>query len=88
MISGENIILREEKRGLNEERKILEDKFAEEHKNSTDKELLDVVRKKAEELGRLPKKHEVVGFVCIKARFGPWPRVLEKAGLKEKKAKK
>ncbi len=88
MISEENIILREEKRGLNEERRILEDKFAEEHKNSTDKELLDVVRKKAEELGRLPKKHEVVGFVCIKARFGPWPRVLEKAGLKEKKAKK
>jgi len=85
--SEENIISREEKRGLNLERKTLEDKFAEEHKNDSNEELLDIVRKKAEELGRLPKKHEVIGFVCIKMRFGPWPRVLEKAGLKAPKEK-
>lgn len=88
MISKENIFLREEKRGLDEKRKALEDKFAEEHKNCSDEELLEIVRKSAEELKRLPKKHEVIGFACIKARFGPWPRVLEKAGLKEPKEKK
>ena len=87
MPSEENIISREEKRGLNEERRILEDKFAEEHKNDSNEELLGIVRKKAEELGRLPKKHEVIGFVCIKMHFGPWPRVLEKAGLKTPKEK-
>ena len=85
--SEENIISREEKRGLNEERRALEDKFTEEHKKDSNEELLDIVRKKAEELGRAPKKHEVIGFVCIKMRFGPWPRVLEKAGLKTRKTK-
>ena len=87
MPSEENIISREEKRGLNEERRALEDKFTEEHKNDSNEKLLETVRKKAEELGRLPKKHEVIGFVCIKMRFGPWPRVLEKAGLKNPKEK-
>ncbi len=87
MVSEENIILREEKRGLNEERRALEDKFAEEHKKSTDEELFEAVRKRAEELGHIPTKEEFVGFVCLKARFGPWPRVLEKAGLKEPKEK-
>lgn len=88
MISEENIISREEKRGLNKERKALEDKFAEEHSRCTNTELLDMVRSKAKELGRPPKKHEFIGFVCLKSRFGPWPRVLEKAGLKKPKIKK
>lgn len=82
LIPEENIISREEKRGLSRERRIFENKFAEEHKKCSDAELLNIVKEKAEELGRVPKKHEVLGFVLIKSRFGPWPRVLEKAGLK------
>ena len=84
----ENIISREEKRGLSRERRAFENKFAEEHKKCSDDELLDMVKEKAEELGRAPKKHEVLGFVLIKSRFGPWPRVLEKAGLKNPKVKR
>lgn len=85
LISEESIISREERRGLDGERKTVEDEFTEVHKNDTDEELLEIVRKKAEELGRAPKKHEVPGFICLKMRFGPWPRVLEKAGLKSPK---
>lgn len=45
----------------------------------------ELLRKKAEEIGRVPKKsdfepHEVSR---IKAYLGPWPRALEYAGLKE-----
>lgn len=36
----------------------------------------------AQELGRLPEKADITGYQLIKSRFGPWPRVLEKAGLK------
>ena len=86
-MSEENILLREKNRGLNMERRIIEDKFTQEHQKDSDSELLDIVRKRAEELGRTPKKHEVIGFVCIKMRFGPWPRVLEKAGLKAPRIK-
>ncbi len=84
----ENIIFREKKRGLGLERRNFEDKFAEENKKCSNDELLDMVREKANELGRAPKKHAVLGFVLIKSRFGPWPRVLEKAGLKTPKIKK
>ena len=84
-MSEENILLREKNRGLNMERRIIEGEFVEKHQKDSDEELLDIVRKKAEELGRIPLKHEVTGFVCIKMRFGPWPRVLEKAGLKKPK---
>ena len=88
LMPEENIIFREEKRGLSRERRAFENKFAEEHKKCSDDELLDMVKEKAEELGRAPKKHEVLGFVLIKSRFGPWPRVLEKAGLKNPKVKR
>ena len=67
------------------QRREIERKFIELHKNDSDEELLDIVRKKAEELGKMPRKHDVVGFACIKERFGPWPRVLEAAGLKTPK---
>ena len=44
-----------------------------------------LLREKAAELGRLPRKQDFkdgrVGV--IKASLGPWPRALEKAGLKE-----
>nr|MCR4962707.1 hypothetical protein [Bacillota bacterium] len=56
--------------------------FAREHREDSDEQLLQYVRQRAEELGRNPKKHEVVGFVYIKNRIGPWPVVLEQAGLK------
>lgn len=43
--------------------------------------------KKAEELGRLPKKEDFdeITRSRIKAFLGPWPRALETAGLKEPK---
>ena len=83
VILEERIVSREEKRGLDRERREIESKFAKEHEKDSDEELLDIVRNKANELGRPPKKTETIGFVCLKMRFGPWPRVLEKAGLKK-----
>lgn len=60
----------------------LEQRFAKEHSKASDEELLAYLRQRAKELGRLPEKAEVEGYQLIKSRFGPWPRVLEKAGLK------
>ena len=47
----------------------------------------ELLRQKAEELGRLPKKDDFdeVTRSRIKAFLGPWPRALESAGLKEAK---
>lgn len=59
--------------------------FARHHAADTDEQLLEYVRGIAQQLGRAPKKAEVVGFSYIKNRFGPWPRMLEKAGLKEQR---
>ena len=46
---------------------------------------LSLLRDKAEQLGRLPKRSDFSGSeVCfIKQKLGPFPRALEKAGLKE-----
>ena len=60
----------------------LEQKFAKEHSKASDEELLAYLRQRAQELGRLPEKADITGYQLIKSRFGPWPRVLEKAGLK------
>ena len=49
----------------------------------TDEELLEMIRVKTEELGHVPTKHDIPGAFYIKSRFGPWPRVLEAAGVKE-----
>ena len=48
------------------------------------------LRKKAEELGKLPRKADFVDVDCIriKAALGPWPRALEAAGLKIPKAER
>ena len=48
----------------------------------------DLLRQKAEKLGRVPKKadFEPIEISHIKAYLGPWPRALEYAGLKEPKA--
>lgn len=45
----------------------------------------DLLKVKAEELDRLPKKEdfEPSDISRIKAYLGPWPRALEYAGLKE-----
>ncbi len=43
-----------------------------------------LLQKKHQELGRVPQKSDFTGEeVCfIKQKLGPWPRALEKAGLK------
>ena len=45
----------------------------------------ELLRQKAEELGRLPRKDDFDEPTRsrIKAFLGPWPRALEAAGLKE-----
>lgn len=47
MILEERIVSREEKRGLNNERKEIESKFAKEHEKDSDEELLDIVQNPA-----------------------------------------
>ena len=46
-----------------------------------------LLRQRAAELGRPPKKEEIgePDRSRIKAALGPWPRALEFAGLKEKR---
>ena len=48
-----------------------------------------MLRKKYDELGRLPQKSDFdpVTLSRIKAFLGPWPRALEAAGLKQTKSK-
>ena len=48
------------------------------------------LRKKANEVGRVPTKadFEPIEKIQIKSALGPWPRALEAAGLKEPKEKK
>ena len=65
-----------------------ETEFARLHKNDTDEELIAYLVKCSKELGRCPKKDEVIGHTYLKQRFGPWPRILERAGLKEKSQKR
>ncbi len=64
-----------------------EARFAQDHRSDTDEELLRYLRSYVQELGFVPKKSMIPGFSYIKCRLGPWPRVLEKAGLKERKRK-
>lgn len=53
----------------------------------TEEMAVEMLRKKYEELERLPKKNDFDGadVARIKNRLGPWNRALEAAGLKEKK---
>lgn len=48
----------------------------------SDNELLDVIRHHAQKLGKIPAKHDVELAWYFKSRFGPWSRMLEKAGVK------
>jgi hypothetical protein len=75
----------DEKEKDNKDLLKIEADFAKKHKHDTDEELMQYLRNAARKLGHLPKKREVPGYALIKSRFGPWPRVLEMAGLKEAK---
>ena len=46
-------------------------------------EIFVFVRNTTEELGRMPTKADLMCPWYLKERFGPWPRFLEKAGVKE-----
>lgn len=48
-----------------------------------------MLKEKAEQLNRLPKKNDFddISVSKIKGVLGPWPRALESAGLKEPKKK-
>ena len=65
-----------------------EAEFARTHKSDTDDELIAYLVKCSKELGRYPKKEDIIGHTYLKQRFGPWPRILERAGLKEKSQKR
>lgn len=52
------------------------------YQKMSDEELLAVVQAKAAELGRRPLKSEMDLAWYFKERFGPWNRILERAGLK------
>ncbi len=68
---------------LSKERQTLDSEFVRKYKHGTNEEILEYLRSVARELGKIPTKHEVMGYFYIKSRLGPWPRVLEMAGLKE-----
>ncbi len=53
----------------------------------TEEMAVEMLRKKFDELERLPKKEDFDGadVARIKSRLGPWNRALEAAGLKKKK---
>lgn len=53
------------------------------YEQETDEQVFARLRRQAEDLGRPPKRTEVPASDYLKTRFGPWPRILEKAGLKE-----
>ncbi len=62
--------------------------FGRQHRDDTDRQLLQYIRDRAAKLGHIPKKSEVPGYTYLKGRLGPWPRILEKAGLKKPRKKK
>ena len=56
--------------------------MAEIYEKMSDEEIMALIRKTAEELGRMPIKTDFDGVFYLKRRFGPWPRLLECAGVK------
>ncbi len=49
----------------------------------SDEELLQLVRDFVAENNRLPERRDLLYDTVLKERFGPWGRMLEKAGVKE-----
>ena len=54
------------------------------YQKMSDEELLSLVRDFVKENGREPMQKEVLYDRELKARFGPWTRMLEKAGTRIK----
>ena len=52
------------------------------YKEMTDEELLQLVRDFTRENGREPTQRDVIYDRELKARFGPWNRMLERAGTR------
>ena len=52
------------------------------YKEMTDEELLQLVRDFTSENGREPTQRDVIYDRELKARFGPWNRMLERAGTR------
>lgn len=65
-----------------------EEIFCRLHRHDTDEQLLELLRIYSRETGKVPTKQDFIGFRYLKSRLGPWPRILEMAGLKEKKTKR
>lgn len=53
------------------------------YEHMTDEEIFQFVRNTAEELERIPTKADLLCPWYLKERFGPWPRFMEKAGVKK-----
>lgn len=53
----------------------------------TRQDCIKILKLKAETIGRYPKKSDFseMEVTMIKSYFGPWPRALEAAGIKEPK---
>ena len=58
-----------------------EDRFAQEHKDDTDQQLLEYLHLFAKELGHTPNACEMIGGRLIEKRFGDWNRAVLLAGL-------
>lgn len=64
-----------------EKQKLLNE-LREPYKAMSDEELLQLVRDFTEENGREPMRKDVLYDRELKKRFGPWTRMLEKAGTR------
>ena len=58
-----------------------EDRFAQEHQNDTNEQLLEYLHVFAKELGHTPNVCEIIGGKMIEKRFGDWNRAVLLAGL-------
>ena len=53
------------------------------YRKLSDEELLQLVRDFVAENNRMPERCDLLYDTVLKERFGPWGRMLEKAGVKE-----
>lgn len=73
---------------VNQKRLDLEREWGKTYQVCSDEALFDYLRRCGTALGHFPATWEVLGYVYLKKRFGPWPRILEMAGVKEKSPKR